>query len=70
MILPQPPALQIFIRAQAVSAADMAAKGFPPIAAIQADHIVLAHRLPYRDSRSQNLFRLNLLSKLTERPMY
>ena len=53
MLLPQPPALQIFIRAQAVSAADMAAQGFPPIAAIQADYMILADGLTHRYRRSQ-----------------
>src|SRR5215831_19048468 len=52
MILPQPPALQILIRAQAVPAADMPAQSFP-IAAIQADHIIFADGLTHRYRRSQ-----------------
>src|SRR6516225_1224965 len=70
MILPQPPALQIFIRAQAVSAADMAAKGFPPIAAIQADHIILADGLTHRYRRNQRHLGRIGPSDFSQRSMY
>jgi len=38
----------------------------PPIAAIQANHLVGTHRLPHRDSRGKRFFHRTLLSKLTE----
>jgi hypothetical protein len=44
----------------------MAAKGFPPIAAIEANHILGTHRLPHRDSRGKRFFHRSVLSKLTE----
>ena len=70
MILPQPPALQIILRAQAVPSADMTAKGFPPVAAIQADHPILTHRLPHRYRRSQRHLRRNGPSNLSQRSVY
>jgi hypothetical protein len=44
----------------------MAAKGFPPIAAIEANHIIGTHRLANRDGRGECFFGRGLLSKLTE----
>jgi len=61
MIGLQPPASQIFSAAQAVSAADVAAQGFPAVAAIQADHVVGTHRLAHRDSRGECFFGKGLL---------
>jgi hypothetical protein len=70
MILPQPPAFAIILCAQAVSAAYMAAKGFPPVAAIQADHPILTHRLPHRYRRSgRHLGRIGP-SNLSQRSVY
>jgi hypothetical protein len=66
MIGLQPPASQIFSAAQAVSAADVAAQGFPAVAAIQADHVVGTHRLAHRDSGGQHFFDRSLSSKLTK----
>jgi len=39
-----------------VSAADVAAKGFSPIAAIETNHIVMAHGLANRDRGSECFF--------------
>jgi hypothetical protein len=66
MIGLQPPASQIFSAAQAVPSADVAAQGFPPIAAIEANHIIGTHRLANRDGRGECFFGKELLSKLTE----
>jgi hypothetical protein len=66
MVGPQSPASPIFLPAQAVSAADVAAEGFSPIAAIEANHIVVAYGLANRDSRGECLVGKRLLSKLTE----
>ena len=44
----------------------MAAKGFPPIAAIEANHIIGTHRLAKRDGRGECFFGRGLLSKLTD----
>jgi hypothetical protein len=70
MILPQPPAFPIILCAQAVSAAYMAAKGFPPVAAIQADHPILADGLPHRYRRSQRHLGRIGASDLSQRSMY
>jgi hypothetical protein len=70
MIVPQAPPLPVFIPGEAVAAAEMAAQRLATTAAIETSHIVVPHRSPHRHSRSQNLCWLNLLSKLTERPMY
>jgi hypothetical protein len=69
MIGPQSPASPIFISAHAVSAADVAAEGFSAIATIEANHIVVAHALANRDSRSKCFFAKRLPSKLTEASM-
>src|SRR5215469_7016634 len=70
MVGPQSPASPIFVPAQAVSAANVAAEGFSPIAAIEANHIVVAYRLANRDSRGECFFGRGLLSKLTETFVY
>ena len=67
MIAAESPTLQIFISAQAVSRGDMPAQRFPPVAAIQAHHVILMDRSPYRYGGGQDFLRLNGLSKLTER---
>jgi hypothetical protein len=66
MIWLQSPAPQILIPAQAVPSADVAAQGFPAVAAIQADHVVGTHRLAHRDSGGQHFFDRGLSSKLTK----
>src|SRR6516165_6613282 len=66
MVGPQSPAAQIFSPAQTVSAADVAAEGFPAIAAIEANHVIGTHRLANRDGRGECFFGRGLLSKLTE----
>ena len=69
MIAPQPPPPQVFIAAQAVAGADMPSQRLSPVAAIETNHIVPMHGSSHRHSRSQNLFWLGRLSKLTDRPM-
>ena len=58
---PQSPTFQIFIPAQAVSAADVAVEGFSAIAAIEAHHMVAAYGLANRDSRGECFFGKGLL---------
>ena len=70
MIASQSPPPSIFISAQAVADSEVSSQSLSTIAAIETNHVIVADRLPDRDSRSQNLFCLNLLSKLAERPMY
>ena len=70
MIAAQTPPPPIFISIQTVADAEVPSQRLAAVAAIETNHIVMAYRLPDRHSRSQNFFRLNLLSKLTERPMY
>jgi hypothetical protein len=48
----------------------VAAKRCPPVAAIQADHIVLVYGTSHGHSGSTNLLWVIWLSKLTERPVY
>jgi hypothetical protein len=66
MVGPQSPTFQIFSPAQAVSAANVAAEGFCPIAAIEANHIIGTYRLANRDYRGECFFGRGLLPKLTE----
>ena len=70
MIIPQAPTPQVFVPAQAMLNADMPSQHFPPVAAIKANHILVAHRLPYRYSRCQNFLGLSGLPKLTKGSMY
>jgi hypothetical protein len=70
MIAPQPPPPPVFISVQAVADSEVPSQSLSTIAAIETDHVVVADRLPDRDSRSQNLCWLNLLPKLTECLMY
>src|SRR5215469_15656619 len=63
MVGPQSPASPIFLPAQAVSAANVAAKRFSAIAAIEANHIVVAYRLANRDSRGECFFGKGLLTE-------
>ena len=69
MIAPQPPPPPVFISVQAVADSEVPSQSLSTIAAIETNHVEMAHRLPDRHSRIQNLF-LNLLSKLAECPMY
>jgi hypothetical protein len=61
MVRLQSPASQIFRPAQTVSAADVAAEGFSPMAAIEANHIIVAYGLANRDSRGECFFGKGLL---------
>jgi len=67
MIAPQSPSLQVFIRIEPVPRADVPSKHLRPIATIEAHHVVLMNRSPYRHGGNQNFLGLNGLSKLTER---
>ena len=69
MIASQSPPPSIFVSGQAVADSEVSSQSLSTIAAIETNHVVMAHRLPDRHSRIQNLF-LNLLSKLAECPMY
>jgi hypothetical protein len=64
------PSLQIFIRVQTMPCTDMPTQHRGSVAAIEADHIVLAYRLPHRNGRSANFLGFRPLSKLTKRSMY
>jgi hypothetical protein len=70
MIPPQSPALQILIRAQTMLLGYMPTQHFRSKAAIKANYIVLAYRLPYRDKRSGNFLWLIWLSKLVKGSMH
>ena len=70
MVGPQSPASPIFLPAQAVSAADVAAKHLGAIAALQADHIIPTHGLANRYSGGECFFDRSLSSKLTEASVY
>ena len=67
MIASQPPPPSVFIRAQAMASADVAAECLAPIAAIQANHVILMNGSPYRHGGNQNFLCLNGLSELTQR---
>jgi hypothetical protein len=41
----------------------MAAKGFSPIAAIEANHILGTHRLPHRNGGGKHVFHRSLLTE-------
>jgi hypothetical protein len=69
MVFPQSPSLQIFVRGETMPCTDMPTYHLGPVAAIEADYIVVAHRLPYRHSRSQNFFGLTWPSKPSKRSM-
>ena len=70
MIAPQSPSAQVFIPTEPMLRADMASQRLAAIAAIQAHHIVLMNRSPYRHCGNQNFLGDNGLSKLTERLMH
>ena len=70
MIAPQSPPSQVFISAQTVSRGDVPPQRLPSVAAIQTNHIFLAHGTSYRHSRRQDLLGLNGLSELAERLMH
>ena len=70
MIDPQSPPPQVIISARTVSRGDVPSQRLPPVAAVQTNHILLAHGTPDRHSRGQNLLGLNGLSNLAERPMH
>ena len=67
MIASQLPPPSVFIRAQAMASADVAAECLAPIAAIQANHVILMNGSPYRHGGNQNFLCLNGLSELTQR---
>ena len=70
MIALQSPMLQVFISIEPVSRADMPSKRFAPIAAVQANHVILMNRSPHRYSRGTNFLGLNGLGKLSEHLMH
>ena len=70
MIGPQSPTLQVLIPAQPVLTIDVPSQRLPPVAAVQTNHILLAHGTPDRHSRGQDLLGLNGLSKLAESLMH
>ena len=66
----QSPAVQIVVPTQSMPCCDMPVQGLTRVAAIQANHIVVAHRLPHRHRGTENFLGLNGLCKLTEGSMY
>jgi len=70
MIAPQSPTLQVFIPIEPVPRADVPSQRLAPIAAIQANDVILMNGSPYRHSGNKNFLGLNGLSKLTERLIY
>jgi hypothetical protein len=69
MIAPQSPTLPVFVPIEPVPRADMPSKRLPPVAAIQANHVILMNGSPYRHGGNQNFLCLNGLSELTQRMM-
>jgi hypothetical protein len=67
MIAPQSPPPQVLMSAQSMLAGDVPSQRLPPVAAVQTNHILMAHGTPDRHSRGQDLLGLNGLSKLAER---
>jgi len=70
VIAPKSPSAQVFIPTEPVPRADMPSQRLAAIAAIQAHHIFLMNRSPYRHCGNQNFLGDNGLSKLTERLMH
>jgi len=70
MIGPQSPPLQVLASAQSMLAVDVPSQRLPSVAAVQTNHILLAHGTPCRHSRSTNFLGLNGLSNLAERLMH
>jgi hypothetical protein len=70
MIASQFPTLQVFVPVEPMARADVPSQRLPPVAAIQADDVVLMNGSPYRYSRCENFLGRNGLSKLTERRMH
>jgi hypothetical protein len=54
MIAPQSPTLQVFIPIEPVARADVPLQGLPPVAAIQANHVILMYGSPRRHGWDQN----------------
>ena len=69
MIAPQSPTLPVFVPIEPVPRADMPSKRLPPVAAIQANHVILMNESPYRHGGNQNFLYLNGLSEVTQRVM-
>jgi hypothetical protein len=59
MIAPQSPPPQVLISAQSVLAVDVPSQRLPSVAAVQTNHIILAHGTSYRHSRSMSFLGLN-----------
>jgi hypothetical protein len=69
MIAPQSPTLPVFVPIEPVPRADMPSKRLPPVAAIQANHVILMNGSPYRHGGNQNFLGRNGLSNLTDSSM-
>jgi len=67
MIALEPPSPQVFVPVEPMARADVPSQRLPPVAAIQAHHIVLMNGSPHRHGGDQDFLGLNGLSKLTER---
>jgi hypothetical protein len=70
MIAPQSPTLQVFVPIETVPRADVPSQRLAPIAAIQANHVILMNGSSHRHSGNENFRGRNGLSKLTERLIY
>ena len=66
MVAPQSPSLAVVIPAQAMLSRDMPTQSLGPVAAIEANHVFVANRLPHRHSRGGNFLSLKGPSKLTK----
>jgi hypothetical protein len=69
MIAPQPPAPHVFIPIEPVARADVPSQRLAPVAAIQANDIIVVHGSPHRHGGNQNFLCLNGLSEVTQRVM-
>ena len=69
MIAPQPPAPHVFIPIEPVARADVPSQRLAPVAAIQANDIIVVHGSPHGHGGNQNFVCLNGLSEVTQRVM-
>jgi len=70
MVAPQPPSVQVLIPAQSMPRADVPSQRLAPVAAIEADHIIMMNGSPHRYSRDTNFVGLNRRCKLTQRMVH
>jgi len=66
MIAAQAPPLEVFVPIKPVPRADVPSQRLPPVAAIQAYHVLVMNGSPHRHGGNTNFLGLNRLSKLSQ----